>query len=873
VRIKVYLTNEPFLMHKIGASKTTKPPGNSKKFLAELTDHNLQLAFDNSFQANIITIVSSGKIIIANRTACKLLGYSMKELLTKRRADIFDINESAFKNMLKQRTSKGHSKCLATAFGKNGKLVAAEITSAVFTGSNGVKKAITTIADMRLSIVRQKEIDTEKDKIVAENIILAKSEQKKIDIQKDKIVAGDIVLAKSKQKKIDTQKDKIVAGNIVLAKSKQKKIDTKKEKIVADNILLAQEKSDARLAENNEWIKYINKASYDVMWDWDVVTGQIYVGESITEMFGYSVKNNLTTFKDFLKSLLSEEKAIVKRKILKALASDKKTWKDTFMFRRSDGSIASTTSRASIMRNEKGKAIRMIGAIKDISRLQELERDLDYQIAKQNEQGDKYLMAAKLSFDVMWDWNLLTNEVFIGEGFEELFGYVVKNNKGNMITDWSNYMHPDDKTTITEKLRDTLLSSAMYWEQAYRVIRADGSVAKVFARARIIRDHEGNAYQMIGALQDLSRQKELEEKLGYEIAANGKLLTEYRDGLNLVFNSSSDVLFDFDMIGNQVLISNAYEKEFGYRLPGNKMPADEWASRIHPDDKENVMRDYTRMLASDEMDWKCSYRFLRADNTVANVISNRIILRDANGKVYRMIGSMQDVSKQTVLEEKLDQEIRSKEKQITEAMEEAKETERSDIGRELHDNVNQLLGVSKLYLDLAKRGGDNSEMYIGRSSQYTISAIEEIRKLTKSLTTEIIKNLGLGEAIINICLETMEVNPVKISHSVEGFREDDVKEKFKMNVFRIVQEQLNNILKHAKAGDVLIDLTRDNEVVRLVISDNGVGFDTRQKQKGIGIVNINKRAASYNGIAEFISKPGEGCLLKVTFPLKDALKN
>ena len=173
-------------------------------------------------------------------------------------------------------------------------------------------------------------------------------------------------------------------------------------------------------------------------------------------------------------------------------------------------------------------------------------------------------LAAKLSFDVIWDWNLLTNEVFIGEGFEELFGYAIKNNKGN-IADWGNHLHPDDKEAVEKGLQDAIASSATHWEHAYRFIRADGSIAKVFDRASII--------------------------------------------------------------------------------------------------------------------------------------------RHADGKAYRMIGAMHDISKQKVLEERLEQEIKLKEKQIAEATEEAKETERSDIGKELHDNVNQLLGASRLYLDMAKAEG------------------------------------------------------------------------------------------------------------------------------------------------------------------------
>ncbi len=156
------------------------------------------------------------------------------------------------------------------------------------------------------------------------------------------------------------------------------------------------------------------------------------------------------------------------------------------------------------------------------------------------------------------------------------------------------------------------------------------------------------------------------------------------------------------------------------------------------------MKDYRRVLASKETEWKCNYRFLKADNSVVNVVSTRIILRNADGKPYRMIGSMKEISKQKVLEEKMEQEILLKEKQIADAMQDAKDSARSDIGKELHDNVNQLLGVSKMFLDMAKHGGEGSKMYLARSSQYTMRAIEEIRKISKGLVSDVIKDFGLS---------------------------------------------------------------------------------------------------------------------------------
>ncbi len=106
-------------MGNIPKNQPKKEPGTLNSHAASSTDENLRhLAFDNAAQANIIIIVSTGKILIANDAASKLLGYSKNELLTKNRAAIFDINESRFKKMLKQRTPKGQSMASVTAIKK-----------------------------------------------------------------------------------------------------------------------------------------------------------------------------------------------------------------------------------------------------------------------------------------------------------------------------------------------------------------------------------------------------------------------------------------------------------------------------------------------------------------------------------------------------------------------------------------------------------------------------------------------------------------------------------------------------------------------------------------------------------------------------------
>jgi len=172
-----------------------------------------------------------------------------------------------------------------------------------------------------------------------------------------------------------------------------------------------------------------------------------------------------------------------------------------------------------------------------------------------------------------------------------------------------------------------------------------------------------------------------------------------------------------------------------------------------------------------------------------------------------------------------------------------------------------------LYLDTARTDIKNGETYLVHASEYTLAAIEEIRKLTKGLVSYTISEFGLSGAIGRVMKDTMEVNPLDISFTIDPSLEDQMGDTFKLNTFRIFQEQLHNILKHSKASKVGIAFLTTKTELKFSITDNGIGFDMRQAAKGIGMSNILSRAKLYKGSAEFVSAPGEGCKLTVRFPL------
>jgi len=230
-----------------------------------------------------------------------------------------------------------------------------------------------------------------------------------------------------------------------------------------------------------------------------------------------------------------------------------------------------------------------------------------------------------------------------------------------------------------------------------------------------------------------------------------------------------------------------------------------------------------------------------------------------------------DVTENIRLEKELDLQRMSKQKQITEAVIVAQEKERTEIGKELHDNVNQILGAANLYIHTAITEGDLRQDLLERSGRFITEAINEIRKISKSMITPGLREIGLVESIQDIIDDVKMAKVISITLEIADFEEEQLDDRRKLTIFRIVQEQLNNIIKHAQATVVTIRLSVEGNNIELTISDNGVGFDTSRHRKGVGITNIISRVELFNGKVEIFSRPGSGCVLSCKMEFTPAL--
>jgi signal transduction histidine kinase len=201
---------------------------------------------------------------------------------------------------------------------------------------------------------------------------------------------------------------------------------------------------------------------------------------------------------------------------------------------------------------------------------------------------------------------------------------------------------------------------------------------------------------------------------------------------------------------------------------------------------------------------------------------------------------------------------------LTEQVIAAQEREREWIGRELHDNVNQVLTTVKLYLEMASHQQDNP--LIPRSMQLINGSINEIRNLSHQLSAPTLGTRSLIDSMNALIEMVVSSTNLLIEFDHTGYH-GHLSMNQKLALYRILQEQLNNIVKHAEATRVWILLFQSEGETVLSISDNGKGFDSTVKTNGMGLNNIISRAKIFGGTVHIESTAQKGCFLNITIPI------
>ncbi len=339
----------------------------------------------------------------------------------------------------------------------------------------------------------------------------------------------------------------------------------------------------------------------------------------------------------------------------------------------------------------------------------------------------------------------------------------------------------------------------------------------------------------------------------------------------LVTKATNDAIWDWDVASN-LYWGEGFYTLFGYKPGLSPGSYQRWEQCIHPEDRERVINGLNNYIRNNTARvWEAEYRFKKANGEYALVHDRGFLIFDQDGKINRMVGSVQDITEKREMEKKLLEQELNKQKLVAQAVVNAQEKERAEIGKELHDNVNQILTTAKLYLELAKNEESERVELISRSADSISDAINEVRTISRSLVPASVGDLGLIDSIQDLVESVRATRKLRVTFHHTGDIDSVMDEKRKLMLFRIIQEQVNNVLKHAFAASLVIELTAIGRVIDLTITDDGKGFEpaTVRAKKGTGIHNIISRAELFNGQVTITTSPGNGCRLNINVPISN----
>jgi PAS domain S-box-containing protein len=433
------------------------------------------------------------------------------------------------------------------------------------------------------------------------------------------------------------------------------------------------------------------------------------------------------------------------------------------------------------------------------------------------------------------------NFMDVNNGLCSMFGYskeeLLKMNVTSLL----------DKEHLQEKpIRYDLLLNGQNVLNERKMLHKDGSIVYVESNAKKLVDN-----RILVIARDITERKKIE-----------KVLQESEANLHTIFDTTDTiyVLMDNSL---QIISYNPRAVDFAKKELGYDIEVSKYFLDYFPEDKRSILMSYMKeALNGNHVNYEVSYPQKAFTDNWYHV---RIFHICRNGMMYGLMMAVSDITEKKLLETKLrDQEVQQQ-KKIIRAVLKAQEVERNRIGQELHDNVNQVLSSIRLFLGMIDDGSVQKKELLHKTKEYIDLAINEIRILSsKQVTPQ--KKFHLKELIEDLTVVLNENMKGKTTFICNVAEHLSIDEDLKLNIYRIVQEQTNNIVKYADASKAIISISEQNHFLHILIIDNGKGFDLNVKPKGIGLSNIINRIESYNGTVKIETHSGMGCKLEMTVP-------
>ena len=428
------------------------------------------------------------------------------------------------------------------------------------------------------------------------------------------------------------------------------------------------------------------------------------------------------------------------------------------------------------------------------------------------------------------------NRVFIGKTIEEAFP-------------------PLKDTEVPQRYRDVARSGKSW--QTESIEYQDNAIKGAF---------EVHAFQtapntMVAAFEDITARKQSESAL-----------KQSEEKYRRLYNETPVLLHSIDRDARLVEVNDHWLQTLGYERH-------EVIGRKATDFFTEASRKYAQEVVQpaffrDGMVNNVSYQFVKKNGDVVDVLLSATGERDAAGNVVRSRAVILDITERKRAEDTL-RESNEKLQLLSRRLVESQETERRHIARELHDEVGQTLTVAEMNLQAAMQSSRAASLSrrLKESLQAVGRVLEQVRDLSLNLHPSVLDDLGLESALRWYTNRQAELSGLQAEFHADAL-EDRLEPMIETACFRVAQEALTNVVRHAHARKLSVELRRQNEHCHLIVRDDGAGFEVAALREravqgaSLGLLSMEERATLVGGGLELKSAPGQGTEVHAWFPLR-----
>ncbi|MDQ5825850.1 MAG: PAS domain S-box protein [Chloroflexota bacterium] len=444
---------------------------------------------------------------------------------------------------------------------------------------------------------------------------------------------------------------------------------------------------------------------------------------------------------------------------------------------------------------------------------------------------------------------------------QPLLGY--SPDEWNGIPDmWHRLLHPEDHDRVAAELEQTYRTGDPFLTE-YRMLAKDGRTFWFRDEATVALDG-GKPVRLQGVMVDITERKAAEEAIRRE-----------RDFSSTVLDITASLVIVLDTEGRIIRFNQACERLLGYsaaEVVGRSM----WEDLFLPEDMDGVRQQFAKLRSGQLLSEYTNRVVTKSGETRLVSWSNSAML-DAAGKVDYIVVTGTDITERQANEQQLQEQAALQTRLLRELLT-AQEAERHRLSMEIHDGPLQSLGVSLMALDRAMRRGERGEVDQSLRELQNLrttlaSTVGEVRSVLADLSLDLLQQQGLVPALSDHAHRFSEITGIEVQ------LDQDIGERLPKHIelmaYRLAQEALSNVRKHANASKVEIKMKAEAGRLVMSIADNGQGFDANAEQidslpgERLGLRSMQERVHNARGDFTIDSGTGEGTTLTFVVPYGD----